>query len=95
MDDGNNVTTKLLTLLNVSATKISKRKLPHDDFIPSEKLNKRKAIAFAEVHVEKEKDEARMEVDKDIVVPSAGAEEEDKEEIADVVMEGALRRLQR
>ncbi|KAF8196605.1 digestive organ expansion factor [Pholiota molesta] len=87
MDDGNNVTTKLLTLLNVSATKISKRKLPHDDFIPSEKLNKRKAIAFAEVHVEKEKDEARMEVDKDIVVPSAGAEEEDKEEIADVVME--------
>jgi U3 small nucleolar RNA-associated protein 25 len=41
MDDGNSVTTKLLTLLNVSATKIGKRKRV-DEFVHSEtKLNKR------------------------------------------------------
>ena len=46
MEDGNSVTTKLLTLLNVSATKIGKRKRVEDDFVPSEKLNKRKSITF-------------------------------------------------
>jgi U3 small nucleolar RNA-associated protein 25 len=43
MDDGNSITTRLLTLLNVSATKIGKRKRIEQDFIPSEKLNKRKS----------------------------------------------------
>lgn len=41
MDEANSVTTKLLTLLNVSATKIGKRKQV-EDFVHSEtKLNKR------------------------------------------------------
>ena len=40
MDDGNSITTRLLTLLNVSATKIGRIE---QDFIPSEKLNKRKS----------------------------------------------------
>jgi U3 small nucleolar RNA-associated protein 25 len=39
--------TRLLTLLNVSATKAGKRKRA-DEFVPSEKLNrKRKSITFA------------------------------------------------
>ncbi|KAH6918000.1 digestive organ expansion factor [Coprinopsis sp. MPI-PUGE-AT-0042] len=48
IDDGTNPTTKLLTLLNVSATKVNKRKRPVVDFIPAEKLNKRKTISFSE-----------------------------------------------
>lgn len=46
METSNSVTTSLLTLLNVSATKGGKRR--HDlidDFLPSEKLNKRKKSA--------------------------------------------------
>lgn len=48
VEDPNTVTTKLLTLLNVSATKVGKRKQPIDDILaqPSEKLNKRRAISF-------------------------------------------------
>ena len=46
MDDGNSVTTKLLTLLNISATKIGKRKRVDDDFVPAEKLNKRKSVTI-------------------------------------------------
>jgi U3 small nucleolar RNA-associated protein 25 len=48
IDDGTNPTTKLLTLLNVSATKVNKRKRPVDDYVPAEKLNKRKTISFSE-----------------------------------------------
>uniref|UniRef100_A0A0W0EWX1 U3 small nucleolar RNA-associated protein 25 n=1 Tax=Moniliophthora roreri TaxID=221103 RepID=A0A0W0EWX1_MONRR len=48
MDDGNATTTKLLTLLNVSATKIGKRKWDiHEESHPTEKLNKRKTAKFA------------------------------------------------
>ena len=48
MDDGNSVTTKLLTLLNVSATKIGKRKRV-DEFVHSEtKLNRRKSATTAD-----------------------------------------------
>jgi hypothetical protein len=39
-------TTQLLTLLNVSALKHSKRKTPDEPFIPALKLNKRKAARF-------------------------------------------------
>ena len=48
MNDGNSVTTKLLTLLNVSATTIDKRKRV-DEFVHSEtKLNKRarRSVAY-------------------------------------------------
>ncbi|KAK7053261.1 rRNA-binding ribosome biosynthesis protein utp25 [Paramarasmius palmivorus] len=48
MDDGNATTTKLLTLLNVSATKVGKRKWEiHEESRPKEKLNKRKTAKFA------------------------------------------------
>jgi len=47
MDEANVITTRLLTLLNVSATKLGKRKRPYeDDHPPQEKLNKRKSIHF-------------------------------------------------
>ena len=48
VEDPDSVTTKLLTLLNVSATKVGKRKQPVDDVLaqPGEKLNKRRAISF-------------------------------------------------
>jgi hypothetical protein len=39
-------TTQLLTLLNVSALKSSKRKRPEEPFIPAPKLNKRKGARF-------------------------------------------------
>ena len=49
MGDTNAVTTRLLTLLNVSGTKIGKRKSPYeDDDTPPEKLNKRKSIRFSD-----------------------------------------------
>lgn len=58
MDDGNSITTRLLTLLNISATKIGKRKRIEQDFIPSEKLNKRKSTEpNASSSEEKENDE--------------------------------------
>lgn len=43
MEDGNSTTTQLLTLLNVSATKLGKRKWDAEKG-PSEKLNKRKIV---------------------------------------------------
>jgi hypothetical protein len=43
MNDGNSTTTRLLTLLNISATRAGKRKRT-DEFVPSQKLNKRKSI---------------------------------------------------
>lgn len=52
MDDGNNSTTRLLTLLNVSAIKTSKRKrttFDDPDPLPSQKLNKRKSVLFADL----------------------------------------------
>jgi U3 small nucleolar RNA-associated protein 25 len=50
MDDGNSVTTRLLTLLNVSAVKASKRKRTCDGFsLPTEKLNRRPVLIPASV----------------------------------------------
>ncbi|GJE85252.1 digestive organ expansion factor [Phanerochaete sordida] len=51
IDRGNETTTQLLTLLNVSATKAGKRKWILDDTRPSEKLNKRRNVQFGEVQV--------------------------------------------
>jgi U3 small nucleolar RNA-associated protein 25 len=51
IDGGNEATTQLLTLLNVSATKAGKRKWILDDTKPAEKLNKRRNVQFGEVHV--------------------------------------------
>ncbi|KIL67743.1 hypothetical protein M378DRAFT_9027 [Amanita muscaria Koide BX008] len=50
MDEANIITTRLLTLLNVSVTRIGKRKRPYeeDDISTQEKLNKRKSIRFVD-----------------------------------------------
>lgn len=49
IDDSNSTTTRLLTLLNVSATKAGKRKWNVvEDSAPAEKLNKRKSARFSE-----------------------------------------------
>ena len=45
--DSSSATTRLLTLLNVSATKAGKRKRAYEDSKPVEKLNKRRAVQFA------------------------------------------------
>ena len=49
MDDLNATTTRLLTLLNVSAVKTGKRKRTFDDSVPAPKLNKRKSVLFANI----------------------------------------------
>ena len=48
IDRGNETTTQLLTLLNVSATKAGKRKWILDDARPAEKLNKRRNVQLEE-----------------------------------------------
>ena len=48
MDRGNETTTQLLTLLNISATKAGKRKWLVDESRPKEKLNKRRVVLLAE-----------------------------------------------
>lgn len=48
IDDSNSTTTRLLTLLNVSATKAGKRQWNYaEDSAPAEKLNKRKSARFS------------------------------------------------
>ena len=85
MDDGNSITTRLLTLLNVSATKIGKRKRIEEDFIPSEKLNKRKSTEpNAE---EKENDSAKEE---DTVPATNGEDVEMKDEEQDADQNGSF-----
>ncbi|KAG6840475.1 hypothetical protein C0991_006458 [Blastosporella zonata] len=48
IDTDTSITTSLLTLLNVSATKSGKRKVSEEVFVPAEKLNKRKSARFSE-----------------------------------------------
>jgi len=48
-NDANTTTTRLLTLLNVSAVKTGKRKRTFDNSLPVQKLNKRKSVLFADV----------------------------------------------
>jgi U3 small nucleolar RNA-associated protein 25 len=84
MDDANPVTTKLLTLLNVSATKIDKRKLV-DDFVHSEtKLNKRArpSVTLDQVTLVKEK-ENRQEGEKKHINPANGGGDVEAEAIVD------------
>ncbi|KAI0358530.1 digestive organ expansion factor [Trametes cingulata] len=47
VDDPNATTTRLLTLLNVSATKAGKRKRTFEEAMPAEKLNKKRAVQIA------------------------------------------------
>ncbi|KAG5723219.1 hypothetical protein E4T56_gene278 [Termitomyces sp. T112] len=46
--DHTSITTSLLTLLNVSATRAGKRKVQEEVFVPAEKLNKRKSARISE-----------------------------------------------
>ena len=48
IDNSNSTTTRLLTLLNVSATKAGKRKRAYyEETKPTEKLNKKRAVQFS------------------------------------------------
>lgn len=85
MDDGNSTTTRLLTLLNVSATKIGKRKRVEENFIPSEKLNKRKSTEPNTTAEEKENEE------EGIVPATNGEDVEMGDEVGDVDPKGPLR----
>lgn len=49
IDDSSSTTTRLLTLLNVSATKAGKRKRTYEESKPVEKLNKKRAVVVAPV----------------------------------------------
>ena len=85
MDDGNSITTRLLTLLNVSATKIGKRKRVEENFIPSEKLNKRKSTEPNTTAEEKENEE------EGIVLATNGEDVEMGDEVGDVDLKGPFR----
>ena len=67
-DDDTTPTTRLLTLLNVSATRSTKRKREYEESSPSLKLNKRrsqarKTVTSSEVQEHKENREASGPVD--------------------------------
>lgn len=73
MDDS--VTTKLLTLLNVSATKVCKYKRTYQGHLgPSDKLNKRKTASFAEPRPEPNDIPAKTGVE--LAVVDAAVQEE-------------------
>ena len=81
MDDGNSVTTKLLTLLNISATKIGKRKRVDDEFVPAEKLNKRKSVTIAiEAPTEKSSEQKEVTAEKDVIDDEGGIPGKDEGE---------------
>jgi U3 small nucleolar RNA-associated protein 25 len=82
MDDGNSKTTRLLTLLNVSAVKLGKRKRTYDDkdLQPSVKLNKRKPDPNP---VEQEKENEEVDNTEDLVM-------EDPQENEEIRVEGVV-----
>jgi U3 small nucleolar RNA-associated protein 25 len=67
MDDGNSTTTRLLTLLNVSAIKAGKRKRSYndDEFQPSVKLNRRKPVQSEPLEKENENEENAQDAETD------------------------------
>ncbi|KAG6897775.1 hypothetical protein C0992_011188 [Termitomyces sp. T32_za158] len=60
-EDPTSITTALLTLLNVSATRAGKRKVQVEVFVPAEKLNKRKSARISETASTPEVDAERRE----------------------------------
>jgi len=95
MDDGNSTTTKLLTLLNVSATKIGKRKRTEDDFVPAEKLNKRKSISFGEpVQPKSTSEKENVVVVESLDEPIVTIAEGDGAEETDPEVEGSFKGMQ-
>ncbi|PIL35937.1 hypothetical protein GSI_01597 [Ganoderma sinense ZZ0214-1] len=87
IDESSSVTTRLLTLLNVSATKASKRKRTFEESKPVEKLNKKRVVQIAAPEdstgsasestssEEKEKGVSRPQTDADVEM-DAGEDEE-------------------
>lgn len=82
VEDPDSVTTKLLTLLNVSATKVGKRKQPVDDVLaqPGEKLNKRRAISFDDRSKSPDEQEHAGDEDDQLSVDEEAADEAEEEE---------------
>ncbi|KAI0745922.1 digestive organ expansion factor [Earliella scabrosa] len=89
IDDSSSTTTRLLTLLNVSATKAGKRKRTYEESKPVEKLNKKRTVQIAppedsdktpEPVDSLENDVVRMQED---VEERADVEEDDTENAAD------------
>jgi U3 small nucleolar RNA-associated protein 25 len=88
MDDGNSITTKLLTLLNVSATKVGKRKRTYEDHLGlPDKLNKRKSTSFVEPTPEvdekageKAVEDVDMEVEADVAEEEQGVDDDEEDE---------------
>ena len=90
IDESSSATTRLLTLLNVSATKASKRKRTFEESKPVEKLNKKRTVQIAtpdessgsasEGSPSEEKEKSRPEpqttADGDVEMEDAGEEEE-------------------
>jgi U3 small nucleolar RNA-associated protein 25 len=75
-DNPNSVTTRLLTLLNVSATKVGSRNPAFDLSEPSHKLNRRKSLNYAaELDTGKESPTAFEETTNKSVVEAVGGEE--------------------
>ena len=67
IDESSSTTTRLLTLLNVSATKTGKRKRTfYEENKPAEKLNKKRAVQFVqqeETGISLSEDEGANEAD--------------------------------
>ncbi|OSD06957.1 digestive organ expansion factor [Trametes coccinea BRFM310] len=88
IDNSSSTTTRLLTLLNVSATKAGKRKRTFEESKPTEKLNKKRAVQInasadkdrhepSEGHTEKgEEDSTPMQTEEEEGAPG-GAEEDE------------------
>lgn len=72
--DQTSPTTRLLTLLNVSAAKSTKRKRHEEDSAPIPKLNKRRSLEPAS---EPEKNEKNADATQDSSVPADGDDGED------------------
>ena len=86
IDRENGTTTQLLTLLNVSATKLGKRKWILDDIQPTQRLNRRRTVKFSAAVDDSEHQggDTRHEEKEDAAMDKTDEVEEDKSEDLDV-----------
>lgn len=85
MDDGNSTTTRLITLLNISAVKTGKRKCTFDGPVPVRKLNQRKSVLFADASNDAEEPVSAIETEGSEI-----AEVEQKDATEENESQGAL-----
>lgn len=83
IDKGSETTTKLLTLLNVSATKAGKRKWSSEPSRPAEKLNKRKAVGFSGATTEEDSNKDDISDAGVVQEPHEDVEMKEPEDVAD------------